>query len=145
MRKVNGRSKLQRCLPVRRRPAATFARFVHACLGIIPTKAHLTTNILFGGKTDVKSSLRLSTSKYRINGCRFPDVFFVPFFLTMSDHVDEETPLLAGNGKKQATPLPWFQFTLILILQLAEPLTSNVIYPFAPEVCSSFLLGSTIN
>jgi hypothetical protein len=57
----------------------------------------------------------------------------------MTGHVDEETPLLAGNGKKQATPLPWFQFIIVLFLQLAEPLTSNVIYPFAPEVCSLFL------
>ena len=56
----------------------------------------------------------------------------------MSGHVDEETPLLAKHGKTQATPLPWLQFTLVLFLQLAEPLTSNVIYPFAPEVCSLF-------
>ena len=58
--------------------------------------------------------------------------------MTRSGYVDEEleTPLLVGlgNGKKQATPLPWFQFTVLLFLQLAEPLTSNVIYPFAPEV-----------
>ena len=59
-------------------------------------------------------------------------------------HVDEETPLLAGNGKKQATPLPWFQFTIVLFLQLAEPLTSNVIFPFAPEVCSLIYLGDRL-
>ncbi|KAF8813382.1 member of major facilitator superfamily multidrug-resistance, DHA1 sub-family [Phlegmacium glaucopus] len=52
----------------------------------------------------------------------------------MSGQVDEETPLLAGNGKKHPTPLPVFQFTLVLFLQLAEPLTSNVIYPFAPQL-----------
>lgn len=62
--------------------------------------------------------------------------------LPMTGHIDEETPLLAGNGKKQATPLPWFQLTIVLFLQLAEPLTSNVIFPFAPEVCSLRLLGS---
>ena len=56
-------------------------------------------------------------------------------------NVDEETPLLAENGKKQVTPLPWCQVVIVSFLQLAEPLTSNVIYPFAPEVCSlNFIL-----
>jgi hypothetical protein len=50
--------------------------------------------------------------------------------------IDEETPLLQeNNGKKRPTPLPWFQFSIVLFLQLAEPLTSQVIYPFAPQVC----------
>ena len=65
------------------------------------------------------------------------DLFVVSSFLTtniMSDYVDEETPLLAENRKKRVTPLPWFQFSIVLFLQLAEPLTSYVIYPFAPEV-----------
>ncbi|KAF8640235.1 hypothetical protein AX16_010131 [Volvariella volvacea WC 439] len=59
--------------------------------------------------------------------------------------IDEETPLLADSHdndhndpsrktKKKITPLPWFQFSLVLLLQLAEPLTSNVIYPFAPQL-----------
>lgn len=52
----------------------------------------------------------------------------------MTQRVDEETPLL--QAKKKKTPLPWFQFSLVLFLQLAEPLTSNVIYPFAPQVRS---------
>lgn len=49
---------------------------------------------------------------------------------------DEETPLLHSerHGKKKATPLPWFQFSITLFLQLAEPLTSQVIYPFMPEL-----------
>jgi len=54
--------------------------------------------------------------------------------------VDEETPLLQGNGKKTPTPLPWSQFSIALLLQLAEPLTSNVIYPFAPQVCQTTLI-----
>ena len=60
---------------------------------------------------------------------------------------DEETPLLqsAYHGKKKSTPLPWFQFSLTLFLQLVEPLTAQVIYPFMPEVrillcCSMCLL-----
>ncbi|TFK27804.1 member of major facilitator superfamily multidrug-resistance, DHA1 sub-family [Coprinopsis marcescibilis] len=55
--------------------------------------------------------------------------------------VDEETPLLevvvAGHGrqkKKKMTPLPWFQFSIVMFLQLAEPLTSQVISPFMPQL-----------
>ncbi|KAG6370820.1 major facilitator superfamily domain-containing protein [Boletus reticuloceps] len=53
-----------------------------------------------------------------------------------SQRVDEETPLLqqAQQQKKGRTPLPWRQFTIILFLQLAEPLTSQVIAPFAPQL-----------
>ena len=50
-------------------------------------------------------------------------------------NIDEETPLLPNEQpKKKPTPLPWAQFSILLILQLAEPLTSQVIYPFAPQV-----------
>ncbi|KAH9856495.1 MFS general substrate transporter [Lenzites betulinus] len=59
-------------------------------------------------------------------------------------HDDEETPLLRGehaSRKRKHTPIPWGQFSILLILQLAEPLTSQVIYPFAPELIKS--LGVT--
>jgi hypothetical protein len=55
----------------------------------------------------------------------------------MTTVLDEETPLLTevqqpnlAKGKKSAhaTPLPRAQFSIILFLQLAEPLTSQVIY-----------------
>ncbi|PFH51111.1 hypothetical protein AMATHDRAFT_59848 [Amanita thiersii Skay4041] len=53
----------------------------------------------------------------------------------MTNQVDEETPLLPSQQIKDApTPLPWFQFSIVLLLQLAEPLTSQVIHPFAPEL-----------
>ncbi|KAK7461942.1 hypothetical protein VKT23_008374 [Stygiomarasmius scandens] len=53
----------------------------------------------------------------------------------MSPRVDEETPLLQEQQTKpKRTPLPWFQFTIVLFLQLAEPLTSQVIYPFTPQL-----------
>jgi hypothetical protein len=56
-----------------------------------------------------------------------------------SKRLDEETPLLADQrdkaNKKTPSPIPWGQFTVLLILQLAEPLNSLVIYPFAPQVC----------
>ncbi|KAH8111238.1 MFS general substrate transporter [Phellopilus nigrolimitatus] len=52
---------------------------------------------------------------------------------------DEETPLLRpAHDKKpkpaEETPLPWAQFSIVLFLQLAEPLTSQVIYPFVPQL-----------
>ncbi|KAI0711906.1 MFS general substrate transporter [Cerioporus squamosus] len=51
---------------------------------------------------------------------------------------DEETPLLRsdshGQPKRKHAPIPWAQFSILLVLQLAEPLTSQVIYPFAPEL-----------
>jgi len=34
-----------------------------------------------------------------------------------------------GSGMVKKTPLPWAQFSIILFLQLAEPLTSQVISP----------------
>lgn len=48
---------------------------------------------------------------------------------------DEETPLLSAEPvtKDVVTPVPWAQLWVLLVLQLAEPLTSQVIYPFAPE------------
>lgn len=48
----------------------------------------------------------------------------------MSSRIEEETPLL----RTKSTPLPWGQLSIVLFVQLAEPLTSQVIYPFAPQV-----------
>ncbi|KAL0952542.1 hypothetical protein HGRIS_006801 [Hohenbuehelia grisea] len=58
----------------------------------------------------------------------------------MARHPEEEADSLLqvddqhDAGVEKRTPLPWFQIWLILFLQLAEPLTSNVIYPFAPQL-----------
>ena len=38
------------------------------------------------------------------------------------------------------TPLPWAQFSIVMFLQLAEPLTSQVIYPVGLPVMFFFLL-----
>ncbi|KAI9434219.1 MFS general substrate transporter [Lactarius indigo] len=48
---------------------------------------------------------------------------------------DEETPLLSPETVTEnvVTPVPWAQLWVLLVLQLAEPLTSQIIYPFAPE------------
>ena len=60
--------------------------------------------------------------------------------------IDEETPLLDDNGKQKITPLPWFQISIIIFLQLAEPLTGNVVTPFAPQVCCPIsLLSSNVH
>ncbi|KAJ3998872.1 major facilitator superfamily domain-containing protein [Lentinula boryana] len=44
----------------------------------------------------------------------------------------EQTPLLKGNALPKPTrrPLPWRQLFILFWVQLAEPLTSQVIYPF---------------
>ncbi|KLO06723.1 MFS general substrate transporter [Schizopora paradoxa] len=47
----------------------------------------------------------------------------------------------SAAATREETPLPWAQFSLVLFLQLAEPLTSQVIYPFVPELIRS--LGIT--
>ncbi|KAL4066073.1 major facilitator superfamily domain-containing protein [Scleroderma yunnanense] len=55
---------------------------------------------------------------------------------------DEETPLLAQStdedqevsSRTARTPLPWRQFSILLALQLVEPLTSQVIAPFLPQL-----------
>jgi len=64
---------------------------------------------------------------HRLHSCTSPSK------TTMSSRIDEETPLLHSQPAK-STPLPWGQFSIILFVQLAEPLTSHVIYPFAPQV-----------
>ncbi|KIJ65162.1 hypothetical protein HYDPIDRAFT_131492 [Hydnomerulius pinastri MD-312] len=54
---------------------------------------------------------------------------------------DEETPLLSqhsedvrGANAKKRTPLPWRQFSILLMLQVSEPITSQVISPFLPQL-----------
>jgi hypothetical protein len=84
----------------------------------------------------------------------------------------EETPLLReparddvdveaeGGEDKTPSPIPWCvlsayrvpvelkgawcrgQFTILLILQLSEPLTSQVIYPFLPQASSKSCVSS---
>lgn len=59
---------------------------------------------------------------------------------------DEETPLLhSQKSKPHRTPIPWGQFAILLICQLAEPLTSQVINPFAPEVTVISMFALSVN
>jgi hypothetical protein len=66
-----------------------------------------------------------------------------------SSRTNSRTSSIRGNinAKGQSdvakkTPLPWAQFSIALFLQLAEPLTSQVIYPVGlPVVFSFFCFG----
>lgn len=57
-----------------------------------------------------------------------------------SNVVDEETPLLTSpveaSKKRQASPLPKLQITIVLLLQLCEPITSQSIYPYINQLVS---------
>jgi len=50
---------------------------------------------------------------------------------------DEESPLLPLQPVKP-TPVPWFQVSIVAFAHLAEPLTSQVIYPFAPQASTEW-------
>ena len=56
------------------------------------------------------------------------------------DYPHEDTPLLSHDNTSQEltkptlTPLPWRQLSILLLLQLAEPIESQVIAPFLPQV-----------
>lgn len=65
---------------------------------------------------------------------------------TIASDTISESELESAPDAKRETPLDWPQFSLVLFLQLAEPLTSQVIYPFVPQVslrlsvsCSSLI------
>ncbi|KAF8274736.1 MFS general substrate transporter [Lactarius quietus] len=51
----------------------------------------------------------------------------------VSEFCKAEWKLPKPLGVDPVTPVPWAQLWVLLVLQLAEPLTSQVIYPFAPE------------
>jgi len=65
----------------------------------------------------------------------------------MTQNPDEETPLLRDQSlrdgqqvdkPKKRTPLPWRQFFILLLLQLSEPISSQVIAPFLPQLIQNF-------
>ena len=51
------------------------------------------------------------------------------------ERLDETTALLPAKEPKPVTPLPRLQIGILLLLQLAEPITSQCIYPFINQVC----------
>jgi hypothetical protein len=58
---------------------------------------------------------------------------FIPIMVSVDEQaIVETTPL--SNTSKKITPLPKLQLTILLILLLAEPITSTIIYPFINQV-----------
>ena len=61
-------------------------------------------------------------------------------------HQDEETPLLQrDNAPRKPTPLPKAQMFLLLLIRLAEPITSHSISPYMSEVGFIFYLLRRFN
>ena len=50
---------------------------------------------------------------------------------------DEDSTGEARQERKQPTPLPKLQIGVLLFYHLAEPITSQCIYPFINQVCVS--------
>lgn len=72
--------------------------------------------------------------------------------LERSDEVEVNEWLLADDDStsekrrqqqrpQQVTPLPKLQIAVLLFFQLAEPITSQCIYPFINQVCNWLFLG----
>ena len=55
----------------------------------------------------------------------------------MTTETEETRPLLdeeEGTRPRKPTPLPMGQIAILMVLQLAEPITSHCIYPFINQV-----------
>ncbi|KAJ7812405.1 major facilitator superfamily transporter [Mycena olivaceomarginata] len=59
----------------------------------------------------------------------------------MPGDVNEETALLSRPVSKPRTPLPKLQLSVILLIQTAEPLASQSIYPYINQVSSLIFTG----
>lgn len=55
----------------------------------------------------------------------------------LDERLDETTALLPAKEPKPVTPLPRVQIGILLLLQLAEPITSQCIYPFVNQVITT--------
>jgi hypothetical protein len=55
----------------------------------------------------------------------------------MSNEINEETALLSSPAKNSRTPLPKLQLSVIMLIQICEPIASQSIYPYINQV--SFL------
>ncbi|KAJ7110829.1 major facilitator superfamily domain-containing protein [Mycena crocata] len=57
--------------------------------------------------------------------------------MQVSDEINEETALLPRpETKARRTPLPKFQLTVILLIQICEPIASQSIYPYINQLIS---------
>lgn len=66
----------------------------------------------------------------------FLDLGFIDPYLFMdgpNEIVDERTPLLK-SPKPECTPIPKLQITIVLLLQLCEPICSQSLNPYVNEV-----------
>ncbi|KAJ6553625.1 major facilitator superfamily domain-containing protein [Mycena vulgaris] len=54
----------------------------------------------------------------------------------MSIEITEETSLLSRPAKKPRTPLPKLQLSIIMLIQICEPLASQSIYPYINQLVS---------
>jgi hypothetical protein len=63
-----------------------------------------------------------------------------PFYAEPQNVPNEETALLGASVKKRRrTPLDKTQLSIALLMQLAEPITSQSIYPYITQVCYRIL------
>ena len=60
--------------------------------------------------------------------------------LSYSDVTGDYTGKRVRSSGTRRTPLPLFQVSILLFLQLSEPVTSQSIYPFINEVCIFLLV-----
>ncbi|KAG6906073.1 hypothetical protein DXG01_016037 [Tephrocybe rancida] len=68
-----------------------------------------------------------------------PKCFLKPLPLLMhqdDEHsANERTALLAGSPRpRKPKPLPWFQVSIVLLIQICEPITSTSIYPYINQL-----------
>ena len=59
--------------------------------------------------------------------------------------VRSKTSANGGSDVIKKTPLPWAQYSIVLFLQLAEPLTSQVIYPVSALSSSHISSARVLN
>src|SRR5579872_3869764 len=99
-------------------------------------------------KSDLEiSCCSLLRAAYEISG-RIPAVFSLCLNIMTDSRTDEETPLLHSGGDSVVnarkdpneiiTPLPKLQIAILLLAQLTEPICSQCIYPFTPQVIDSY-------
>jgi hypothetical protein len=56
--------------------------------------------------------------------------------------INEETALLSTvERRRKPKPLPWLQISIILLLQVCEPITGLSIYPYINQV-GPFVVGT---
>jgi hypothetical protein len=63
----------------------------------------------------------------------------------MPIEINEETTLLSRPERKPRTPLPKLQLSVIMLIQICEPLASQSIYPYINQVSFTFELHSWKN